>query len=117
MARSADDYRQVTRELVGTRTPDIKDCYDVALQTNETVGGQVVVNFTVEKKTGKIMNPAVDQSQTTAPAELGECVVDAIGGLQLDPADARDGVASFTWDFEAGAPAAPADAELEPAEG
>jgi hypothetical protein len=102
-ARDADTYRQVTRELVDTRSPEIKDCYDVALQTNETVSGAVVVNFVVEKKTGKIMNPVVDPS-TTAPAELAKCVVDAVDGLQLDPADAREGQATFTWRFEVGAP-------------
>ena len=102
-ARDADTYRQVTRELVDTRSPEIKECYDVALQTNETVSGAVVVNFVVEKKTGKIMNPVVDPG-TTAPAELAKCVVDAIDGLQLDPADAREGQATFTWHFEVGAP-------------
>ena len=102
-ARDADTYRQVTRELVDTRSPDVKDCYDVALQTNETVSGTVVVNFVVEKKTGKIMNPVVDPA-TTAPAELAKCVVDSIDGLQLDPADAREGQATFTWKFEVGAP-------------
>ena len=102
-ARSPEDYRQVTRELVDTRSGDIKDCYDVALQTNETVAGTVVVNFTVEKKTGKIMNPAVDPS-STAPEELTQCVVSAIDGLQLDPPDAREGQATFTWAFEVGAP-------------
>jgi hypothetical protein len=102
-ARDADTYRQVTRELVDTRSGDIKDCYDVALQTNETVSGKVVVNFLVEKKTGKVMNPVVDPG-TTAPPELAKCVVEAIDGLQLDPADAREGQATFTWDFQVGAP-------------
>jgi hypothetical protein len=102
-ARDADSYRQVTRELVDTRGQELKDCYDVALQTNETVSGTVVVNFTVEKKTGKIMNPVLDPA-TTAPAELSKCVVDAIDGLQLDPPDAREGQATFTWRFEVGSP-------------
>ena len=102
-ARDADTYRQATRELVDTRSPDMKDCYDVALQTNETVSGTIVVNFIVEKKTGKIMNPVVDPS-TTAPAELAKCVVDSIDGLQLDPPDQREGQATFTWKFEVGAP-------------
>ncbi|MFO7561857.1 MAG: AgmX/PglI C-terminal domain-containing protein [Enhygromyxa sp.] len=102
-ARSADDYRTHTRELVDTRGPDIKDCYDVALQTDETVSGTVVVNFTVEKKTGKIMNPVLDPA-STAPAELSKCVVDAIDGLQLDPPDAREGQATFTWRLEVGEP-------------
>jgi hypothetical protein len=104
-ARDADAYREVTRELVGTHANEIEDCYDVALQTNETVNGTVVLNFTVEKKTGKILNPVVDPS-TTAPAELAKCVVDAVDGLTLDPPDAREGQATFTWKFEVGEPKA-----------
>ncbi|PRP92423.1 hypothetical protein ENSA5_49310 [Enhygromyxa salina] len=107
IARDPDSYREVTRELVETRGADIKDCYDVALATNETVEGTVVVNFSVEKKTGKIMNPVVDAS-SDAPAELSQCVVTAIDGLQLDPPDAREGQATFRWKFEAQPAAAPA---------
>jgi hypothetical protein len=103
-ARDSDAYRQVTRELVDTRGQAVKDCYDVALQTDEAVGGVVVVNFVVEKKTGRIMNPMIDTGRTTAPEPLGRCVVDAIDGLQLDPADAREGQATFTWNFEAAPP-------------
>jgi hypothetical protein len=102
-ARDADTYRQVTRELVDTRGQDLQDCYEVALRTNETVSGTVVVNFTVEKKTGKIMNPVVAPA-TTAPAEISKCVVNAIEGLQLDPPDAREGQATFTWRFVVGEP-------------
>ena len=104
IARSEEDYRNVTRELVDTRGTDIKDCYDVALATDEKVGGKVTVNFIVEKKTGKILNPMVDEANSTAPAELSQCVVSAIDGLQLDPADAREGQATFVWDFKANPP-------------
>jgi len=106
-ARDPDSYRADTRELMDTRSPDIKDCYDVALQTDEDVGGTVVVNFTVEPKTGKVLNPTVDQGRTDAPDELALCVVSAIDGLQLDPPDAREGLATFAWNFKADKPAAP----------
>lgn len=109
IARDADSYRQVTRELVETRGADMKDCYDVALQTDETVGGTVVVNFVVEQKTGKILNPVVDEAKSNAPAELSQCVVTAIDGLQLDPPDAREGQATFSWTFEAKPAEAPAE--------
>jgi hypothetical protein len=102
-ARDAEDYKKVTRELVETKNTSIKDCYDVALATNETVSGSVVINFTVEKKTGKIMNPVVDPS-SSAPADLSTCVVSAIDGLILDPPDAREGQATFTWNLEAAPP-------------
>ncbi len=105
-ARDPDAYRDVTRELVQTRDADIKECYDAELTTNETVSGTVVVNFTVEKKTGKIINPQVDAAKTTAPAELSQCIVNAIDGLQLDPADQRDGIATFSWEFKVGSPKA-----------
>ena len=108
VARDPDGYRTDTRELMDTRSPDIKDCYDVALQTDESVGGTVVVNFTVEQKTGKILNPMVDEAKTNAPAELSQCVVSAIDGLQLDPPDQREGQATFSWSFEAQPAAAPA---------
>jgi hypothetical protein len=102
-ARDAEDYKKVTRELVETKNPSIKECYDVALQTNEKVTGGVVINFTVEKKTGKIMNPVIDP-KSDAPADLSQCVVSAIDGLILDPPDAREGQATFTWYFEANPP-------------
>jgi hypothetical protein len=106
VARDAEGYRNDTRALLETRSAEIKECYDVILQTNETVSGDVVVSFTVEKKTGKVMNPAIDTAKTTAPAEIGKCIVDAIDGLQLDPADQREGQASFSWTFKVGAPKA-----------
>ena len=108
IARDADSYRDVTREFVQTHNTDIKDCYDVALQINESVGGTVVVNFVVEAKTGKVMNPVVDEANSDAPAELSSCVISAIDGLQLDPPDAREGQATFSWKFEAQPAAAPA---------
>jgi hypothetical protein len=102
-ARDADSYRTDTRELVDTRGGDVKDCYDVALEADKTVSGTVVVNFTVEKKTGKILNPVVDPT-STAPAELSKFVLNAVDGLSLAPADAREGQATFTWRFEVGDP-------------
>jgi hypothetical protein len=106
VARDAEGYRNDTRALLETRSAEIKECYDVILQTSESVAGDVVVNFTVEKKTGKVMNPAIDTAKTTAPAEIGKCIVDAIDGLQLDPADQREGQASFSWTFKVGSPKA-----------
>lgn len=90
IARGPDDYRQVTRSLVDTKGGEIEACF----------GGQkgkVVVNFTVEKKTGKVTNPVVDSGKSDAPAEVGECVASKIEGLALGRPDMRDGAASFTW--------------------
>ncbi|MBK8265871.1 MAG: hypothetical protein IPK80_31650 [Nannocystis sp.] len=104
VARDADTYRKDTRSLVETRNQAIKDCYDVALVTDPSTAGDVVINFEVEKKTGKIISPSIDPQRTTAPEGLGKCIVDAIDGLELDPVDRRAGQASFTWTFRANPP-------------
>jgi hypothetical protein len=93
IARGPDDYRAVTRSLVDTKKADIEDCF----------GGQkgkVVVNFTVEKKTGKIMNPVVDEKKSTASPEVGTCVATKIDGLGIEQPDMRDGAATFTWNYD-----------------
>lgn len=93
IARGPDDYRKVTRSLVDTKNSQIEDCF------NETPG-KVVVNFTVEKKTGKIMNATIDDKKSTASAEVSSCVVSKIDGLTLNEPDMRDGAATFTWVFQ-----------------
>ena len=112
IARDADMYRTDTRALLETRNADIKACYDNALASNPAQSGTVVVNFTVEKKTGALTNVAVDPDQSTAPAGLQTCVTEALASLTLEQPDRRDGQATFTYQFrgaDVGA-AAPADA-------
>jgi hypothetical protein len=110
MARDAETYRADTRSLVETRNKAIKDCYEVALTTDPKTSGTVVVKFKVEKKTGKILDTAVDPS-SKAPDALSKCIVEAVDGLTLDPVDQRDGMATFTWTFKANDPKpAPEDA-------
>ncbi len=99
-ARDADTYRRDTRALLSTKNADIRACYDQQLKTNENASGDVVVDFKVQEDTGTILNAAVNQERTTAPAALSQCVVDALDGLALDPPDAREGVATFTWEFK-----------------
>jgi hypothetical protein len=101
IARDAETYRADTRSLVETKNKALKDCYDAALVANPTQGGEVTVKFKVEKKTGKIMEAAVDKEQTKAPDELSSCIVKAIDGLTLDPVDQREGQATFRWTFRA----------------
>jgi hypothetical protein len=104
MARDAETYRADTRGLLETRTRAIKDCYDVALTTDPKLDGQVVVKFKVEKKTGKILDTAVDTERTKAPESLSKCIVEAVDGLTLDPVDQREGQATFSWTFKANDP-------------
>ena len=84
LARDAETYRADTRSLVETKNKALKDCYDAALVADPKLDGQVTVKFKVEKKTGKILDAAVDKEQTKAPDELGACIVKAIDGLTLD---------------------------------
>jgi hypothetical protein len=104
MARDAETYKADTRSLLETRNDAVKSCYDVALTTDPNVSGDVVVNFLVEKKTGKIMNTSIDEARTTAPDALSTCIVEAIDGLILDPVDQREGQATFVWSFKANPP-------------
>jgi len=104
IARDAQTYRADTRSLLATRTRAVKDCYDVALTTDPKLDGQVVVTFKVEKKTGKIIDTAVDKGRTKAPDSLSKCIVDAVDGLTLDPVDQREGQATFSWTFKANEP-------------
>jgi len=101
VARDAETYRADTRNVLETQSRAVKDCYDVALTTDPKLDGQVVVTFKVEKKTGKIIDTAVDKERTKAPESLSKCIVDAIDGLTLDPVDQRDGLATFSWTFKA----------------
>jgi hypothetical protein len=99
-ARDSESYRKATRELLETKNPDIKSCYDVELQRDPQAQGTVVVKFTVQKETGKIAEPKVDEAASSAPTTLGQCVVRAIDGLALQPPDERDGDATFRWEFQ-----------------
>ena len=92
IARGPEDYRQVTRSLVDTKKADIESCFAGST-------GKVVVDFTVEKKTGKISSAKIDEAKSTAGAEVGSCIVAKLEGLTLEQPDMRDGAASFTWQF------------------
>lgn len=100
MARSTEDYKADTRKLVSSKDSAVKACYDTQLAGNAAQSGKVVVNFTVEKKTGKVSNVAVDPKASTAPESLQSCVTGALEGLTLKPEDRRDGDATFTWVFQ-----------------
>lgn len=103
-ARDAESYRKVTREVLETRNPDIKSCYDKALEKDPKAEGTVVVTMTVEKDTGVIKDVELDKKASEGDKQLRACVVDALSGLKIDPPDARDGKATFTWNFEARKP-------------
>jgi hypothetical protein len=104
MARSPDQYRDDTAAVLDTRAPQVKTCYDNALKGNPALSGQVTVKFTVEKDTGNLSNITTDAGGTTAPPELASCVSSSLAGLVLTPPDAREGAATFVYDFTVSAP-------------
>lgn len=98
-ARPVDAYRADTEQLLATRDAQIRSCYDAALTSNPTLAGTVKVHFVVAKKTGAITNPTLDPA-STAPAPLGDCVMQALAGLTLSPADRNEGRATFEYAFQ-----------------
>ena len=109
-ARSPDQYRDDTSNLLSTKGAEINTCYDNVAKTEPAAAGKLTVLFTVEPKTGKILNVTPDPANTTAPPSLVACVVTAINGLVLNPADQREGKATFEYDFARPIPPAAAAA-------
>lgn len=99
-ARGLEAYRDDTSKLLETRNAQLQSCYSDALKTDAKLSGTVAVQFVVEKKTGTITSPSVDQSKSTAPPVLGDCVVKAIDGLTLAPPDRNEGRATFVYEFK-----------------
>lgn len=108
IARDTETYKKDNRALLETKSSDIKACYDTALAADPSLKGDVVVSYTIEKKTGKLTNVVVNTDKSTAPEGLQNCVMSALEGLKLAKPDQRDGqVESFTWSFQGqGKPAA-----------
>jgi hypothetical protein len=106
-ARSPEDYAKETQKVLESKSSDIKKCYDDALKTNSKLTGKVTVKFTVAAETGELTSITVDAANTTAQEPLPGCVTTALAGLKLAPPDARDGVATYSWDFQAAAAPAP----------
>lgn len=116
LARSPTRYRDDTVAVLAQAAGDIKGCYDGVLKTNGSAQGTVMVQFTVDKETGKLSGARADDKGTTAPAELSECVTKAIDGLTLSPPDAREGQATFVYQFEIAPRPAPAPTQPAPSE-
>jgi hypothetical protein len=63
--------------------------------------GTVTVRFKVAEDSGRIHDMALDAARTTAPPAVSTCVLRELDGLALSPADAREGQATYTWEFTA----------------
>jgi hypothetical protein len=105
-ARNAEMYQNDTRALLETKNAEIRQCYDTALEQDPTASGTVVVTFTVQSETGRIVDVVVDPARTAAPEMLGACVARSLATLQLDPPDQNDGQATYVFEFTVGQPAA-----------
>ena len=99
-ARGLEAYRDDTGKLLETRNAQLQSCYSDALKSDAKLSGTITVQFVVENKTGMISRPSVDQSKSTAPPVLGDCVVKAIDGLTLAPPDRNEGRATFVYEFK-----------------
>ena len=117
-ARDPNMYAQDTQKVLESRSGAIKTCYDELLKTDKNISGNVTVKFMVKTETGDLTDIKVDPAGTTAPEALSQCVVTSLQGLKLNPPDAQEGLATFSWSFQAGAaqaPGAPVPAPLSPA--
>jgi hypothetical protein len=98
--RSPEMYREDMRSLLDSKRPILAACYDAELQARPTATGKVIVRFTIERDTGKVVRPHIDDLLSTPNRTLRGCVLDALQGLILAPPDERNGDATFTWEFQ-----------------
>jgi hypothetical protein len=98
--RSPAMYRDDTRRLLDSRQSILAACYDAELQTHPTATGKVIVRFTIERDTGKLVQPHIDDLLSTPNRTLRGCVLDALQGLILTPPDERNGEGTFSWEFQ-----------------
>lgn len=102
IARGPDQYRDDTRAALEAKLPEVKACYDNLLKGDKNTAGAVKVKFTVKCETGVVESVSVDQNGSSAPQPLQDCVTNSLQSVVLDPADARDGHATFTYEFTVG---------------
>jgi len=98
--RSPEMYRNDTQRVLETRSGQIQSCYDQALAQDATMAGKLTVKFVVEKKTGTFVKASIDPTQSNASEPLVNCVMTALQGLRLEPADRNEGQASFVYEFK-----------------
>ena len=108
IARGPDKYRDDTRALLESNSSGLKACYDGVIAGDKAAVGTVTVKFTVAQESGAIQDVRVDEANSTAPTSVQDCVTNSLQGLALDPPDARDGKATFTYEFEVAPQGAPA---------
>lgn len=98
--RSPKMYRDDTRSMLLAKRSVLEACYDAELQSDPKAAGKVIVHFTIESDTGRVLNPLIDDLLSTPNRTLRGCVLDAMRDLVLQPPDDRNGKATFTWEFK-----------------
>lgn len=101
MARGPEDYAKDTQKVLAKDNDKVRACYDEVRATDPSASGKVTVTFTVEKQTGTFNSASIVKDKTTAPDALASCVLSAVEGKALTPEDARDGIATFVYEFDA----------------
>lgn len=101
--RNDTAYRDATREVLMAKNDAIRSCYDAELKAQPDLTGRLVMHFKVQAETGKVIDPQIDPKGTSAPPSLGQCVLQVVSDATLAPADAREGHATFSWEFKPGA--------------
>lgn len=101
--RDVAKYRADSEQVLLTRNAQIETCYAKALAENPKAQGTLTVNFTIEKKTGTFKNATIEAGKSDAPEALVTCVLGALAGLVLAPADRNEGKATFVYKLSPGA--------------
>ena len=86
-------YERDTSALLDTREAEVRACFEAELERNRDLLGTLTLSFTVEQRTGSIVQLQWDNDV------LATCVVTALDGLALAEPDRRDGVATFSYSF------------------
>lgn len=99
--RSPEQYREDTRALLASNESSFISCYETLLESDSEASGTVIVTFDVAEETGKF-SEVKSLPDSTASADLQQCVVDGMEGLVLAPPDDKTGKGTMTFDFSQG---------------
>jgi RNA polymerase sigma factor (sigma-70 family) len=99
---SPDADKEYVRSAVKGLLPLLVDCYKTALEDEPTLGGRLVVNFTIEGEAdvgGLVTESAIDADQSEIKnAEMNRCVQETMFALEIDPP--TSGSVQVTYPFE-----------------
>lgn len=87
--------KKLVEETFRRRKSAIEGCYQIALKTNPSVAGKIVVTFTIGTA-GTITNISVTEN-TTGDSSLAACIVGRIRGWAFPPA--KGGEVTFRYPF------------------